>query len=183
MKRKLLLIFLAIILLVGITGCGKKEKTKTKKNNTKEMVLLDKTFGYKTTFTYDSKESYTDFEEDKESGKSTEFSLKNKDLNLEFEMYYTSMSSTSYKTTQETRKNQKYYKEYKLGKYDAYAYSNYNDDLYFNIAIETDDKDFVQILFVSIETIGDDDSLVILDVVDKNVIDQFLNNIKIENIK
>ena len=107
MRKKVLLLVLIPILLLSFTACDKKKKVEKEKDDRKSIVLKDSGFGYKTTFKYDKKDDYSDVEEEK-SGKSTQISFDNEDLDLEFEMYYTSMSSDSYKTTEEARSKQKY---------------------------------------------------------------------------
>lgn len=182
MKKKLLFILLIPAFLLLFTGCGKEEKQEIKKDDTKKIILSDDGFGYKTTFSYDKTEKYSDFEEDKESGRSTTIEFENEELDLEFEMYYTDMLEDSYKKTQVARSTQKYYKEYKFGKYNAYAYGEYSSGLYMNILLEIDDKGYAKILFVSMDRLDNDDSIVVADVLEDDKLQEFFNSIEFEHI-
>ena len=183
MKRKIFIGILALILCFGLTGCEKKQDIKPKENNTKTITLTDEKFGYKTTFTYDKEENYSEVEEEDE-GRSKEISFKNEDLDLSYQMYYTDMYQDSYQKTQETRKAQKYYKEYKFGKYEAYAYGEYSSGLYLNILLETDkEEDKAKILFVSIDRIDSNQDIVVADVVADTKVQEFFNSLKLEKIK
>ena len=174
MKKKLLLILLLPILLLGLTGCGEK------KDNRKSIYLTDLTFGYSTEFKYDPKENFSEVKTE-EGGLSKEFTFENKDLDVEFQMYYTKMSKTSYDRSKETRSKQKYYKEYKFGEYEAYAYGEYSSGLYLNILIGVDGYKDAHILFVSIDRLDTNEDVVVANVVDKELKD-FFNSIEINSI-
>lgn len=182
MRKKVLLLVLIPILLLSFTACDKKKKVEKEKDDRKSIVLKDSGFGYKTTFKYDKKDDYSDVEEEK-SGKSTQISFDNEDLDLEFEMYYTSMSSDSYKTTEEARSKQKYYKKYKFGKYNAYAYGEYDSGLYMNILLETTDDNTANILFVSIDRLDNDKEKIVSDLVAGKEVQALFNTIKVEKYK
>ena len=184
MKKKLLLLLLVPALLLVLTGCEKKEtKKETVKSNTKTIELADKTFGYKTTFTYDKKDNYSDIETDTESGRTTQIEFENEELDLEYEMYYTDMRTTTYEETQKTRSAQKYYKEYTFGDYKAYAYGEYGSSLQLNILIDTDkETDMAKILFVSIDRLDTNQDIIVSDVVADTKVQDFFNSMKVEKI-
>lgn len=182
-KKLLLLLFIIPALLLVVTGCGKKEEKKPVENNTKTIELTDKKFGYKTTFTYDKSENYSDIDVDTDSGRTTEIEFENEELDVEFEMYYTDMRSTTYKETQEIRSKQKYYKEYNFGKYKAYAYGEYSSSIHLNILIDTDqDTDMAKIIFVEISRMDTNEDIVIADVVSGKKIQALLNSIEVKKI-
>lgn len=186
MKKKIfLLLALLPALLLVVTGCDKNNKEKNenqKETETKTAELFDEKMGIKTTFTYASGDSFENFEYD-ESGASKAMTFKNEKLDVEFEMYYNTMTKTSYDKSQETRSAQKYYKEYKFGKYEAYAYGEYDDGLYLNILANTDDNDDVNVLFVSIDRIDNNKDVVVADVVADKDIQTFFNSMKVEMSK
>lgn len=173
MKKKLLLCLLLIpALLVVVTGCGNKKEVVEQRN----IELTDKDFGYSTVFTFAKEENYTEPEED-HGGRTTEITFKNEDLDVSFEMYYTDMRTTTYKDSQKTRSEQKYYKEYKFGDYEAYAYGNYSSGLYLNILIDTDkEKDMAKVLFVSIDRLDVNEEVVVADVLAGEKLQEFFNS-------
>lgn len=182
-KKIIIILLMTSILSLTLTGCDKKQENKTKENSTKTITLTDNNFGYKTTFTYNKEEKYSEVEEEN-GGKSKEISFENEDLDLSYQMYYTDMYQNRYKETQETRKAQKYYKEYKFGKYEAYAYGEYSSGLYLNILLETDkEEDKAKILFVSIDRLDSNQDIVVADVVADKKVQDFFNSLKFEKIK
>jgi hypothetical protein len=120
--------------------------------------------GYTTTFKYDKDENYSNVKEDN-SGASTAITFKNEDLDIEVEMYYNKMRSATYDASEKTRSAQKYYKEYKFGDYEAYAYGEYDDSINLNVLLGMDDED-AAVLFVSIERLDNNKDVVIADVLD-----------------
>ena len=174
MKKKLLFILLLPLIILGLTGCGEKKDTR------KTISISDPVFGYETSFKYDEKEKFSDAKVNK-SGVSTEISFENSELDVEFQMYYTKMSKTSYDRSKEIRASQKYYKEYKYGKYEAYAYGDYSSGMYLNILIDVDSNDIAKALFVSIDRLDTNESVVVADVLDKELKD-FFNSIEIKSI-
>ena len=183
MKKKIGIICLIIIMII-VTGCKKEEKkepVKKKEKNTKTIELVDERLGYQTTFTYDKKEKFTDIQYYDE-GASKEITFKNEELDLEFQMYYTTMTMTSYENSEQARANQTYYKKYKFGKYEAYAYSNYDSSLNMNILLNKTESDMAEILFVSMERIDANKEVIVLEVVD-NQLQSFYNSIKFKKIK
>ena len=179
MKKKLLILLLIPALLITLTACDKKGKDTKKENNVKTITLKDEKIGYKTTFSYDKKENYSEVKE--ESGASKEISFDNEDKDVSFQMYYNKISDNSYETSKNNRSEQKYYKEYKFGKYEAYAYSEYDDGLYVIIKLaEEDNMDIL--LFVSIDRIDNNKDIIVKDVFEKDL-NKFFNTIKIEKIK
>lgn len=181
MKKKILLLLVLVpALMLVLTGCEKKTEN-TKKDDRKTIELSDEKLGFKTTFKYDKKENYSDIKQET-GGASNSITFKNEDLDVKFEMYYNKMRKATYNSSKDTRSKQKYYKEYKLGKYEAYAYGEYDDGLYLNIILDTEDED-VDVLFVSIDRIDNNKEVIISDVfVDKKLQDLF-KTINFEHIK
>ena len=173
MKKKLLLVLLLPLFILLLTGCEEKD-------NRKSISITDPVFGYETTFKYKPEENFSEVKTDK-SGASTEISFDNKDLDVEFQMYYTKMMKKSYDTSKEARSRQKYYKEYKYGKYEAYAYGEYTSGIYLNILLGVDSTETAHILFVSIDRIDTDDSVIVANVLDKKLKD-FFNSIEVYEV-
>ncbi len=168
MHKKILVLLLISIILLTTTACGGTHEGKEQdKKLTKKIELVDKKLGFNTTFTYDANEKYSDVEEDND-GASTAIEFKNEDLDVDIEMYYNTMTTTSYNETQKTRSAQKYYKEYKYGDYEAYAYSEYPDKVKISILLGIED-DMAEVLFVSIERIDNNEDIIIPDVLDKDL--------------
>ncbi len=159
MNKKLLLLLLIPAVLFMMTGCGAThEKGAKDKKLTKTIELSDSKLGFTTTFTYDAEENFSDVEED-DSGKSTAINFKNEDLDVTFNMYYTTMKDTTYNETEKARSKQKNYKEYKFGDYEAYAYSELDDRINLNILLGIDEDKMAEVLFASIERIDTDESV------------------------
>ena len=182
MKRKLLLLLLIPVLLLGITACGSKSDDK-QKDTKKEIVLQDTNLGFKTTFTYKEGEGYSDVEVDKDTGASTQIEFDNEKLDLDFQMYYNTMRISSYRTSQNNRSGQKYYKEYKFNNYEAYAYSEYDSKVYLNILLKVEEDDTADVLFISIDRIDDNKDIIVADVVAGKKVQKLLNTIKFEQKK
>lgn len=178
MKKKLLLILLIVLSVFAVTGCGKE---KVKKEEKKTIVLKDSKKGYKTTFTYNKDENYTDLKED-ESGASTEITFKNEDKDVEFQMYYNTITDKSYEYNKEGRSKQKYYKEVKVGKYEGYVYGEYGSGLYLILKLEENKDTLDVLLFVSIDRLDTNEDVVVADVFDKDLKD-FFNSVKFEKTK
>ena len=96
-------------------------------------------------------------------------------------MYYTQMSKTSYDKSKEIRTNQKYYKEYKYGKYDAYAYGDYSSGIYLNILLGVDSTDTAKILFVSIDRLDTNEDIIVAKLLDKEL-KTFFNSIEVNSV-
>ena len=75
----------------------------------------------------------------------------------------------------------KYYKEYKFGKYEAYAYGEYSSGIYLNILLDVDKTETAKILFVSIDRIDTDENIVVADVLDKKI-SKLFDTIEVEYI-
>jgi len=163
MKKTLLILFLIPIILVGLSGCGKTNNAEKKTD--KQLVLEDTKLGLKTTFDYNEKTNITDIEYDND-GASKELTFVMEDQDAEIQMYYTSMSDKMYKTTQESRSKQKYYKEYKFGDYKAYAYSEYGSTIKLNILLKANKNKMYDILFVDMERLDTDESIVMAEVLE-----------------
>lgn len=170
MKKKYLLILLLPLFILLLTGCGEKKDT------TKTIPLIDPAFGYATTFKYEANENFSDVKKI-EGGASQEIEFENEDLDVEFQMYYTKMSKTSYDRSKEIRSAQKYYKEYKFGKYEAYAYGEYADKINLNILLGVDSTETAKLIFVEINRIDTNDKVIVADVLDKDL-NKFFNSIE-----
>ena len=168
--KKLLILIVLILPVIILTGCeGEKEK----------ITLADPVFGYETVFKYDKKENYNSILQER-GGASNSVSFKNRDLDVEFQMYYTKMSKDNYNNSKKIRLNQKYYQEYKFGKYEAYSYGSYSSGLYLNILLGVDNNT-AKALFVSIDRIDNNESVVVKDVLDKELM-EFFNSIEVNSI-
>ena len=166
--KKVLLILLIPVLLLTVTACGGTHEGKAKdKKLTKTIELVDKKLGFNTTFTYDADNKFSDVHENNE-GASTAIYFSNADLDSSFEMYYTTMRKKTYNDTETARSNQKYYKEYTFGDYEAYAYSEYEDKINLNVLLGIDD-DTAEVLFVTIERIDTNDEVIMADVLEKDL--------------
>ena len=178
MKKKCYLLLLLIIpILLFTTACDKKKEEK--KETTKTIQLEDKNLNFKTTFTVDSNSKYSNVEVDTESGSSAVLSFQNNDLDVEFEMYYNRMRKTTYENTKKSRSSKKYYKEYQFGEYNAYAYGDYDDNLYLNIILKEENDDVI-VLFVAIDRIDNNKEVIISDVVKEKEIQSLFNSMKFE---
>ena len=180
MRKKLLLILLIPVLLL-ITACD-KTKIKNEEETGEKIVLEDKKLGFKTTFSYDKKEKYSDVEIENGDA-SAELTFENEELDIQFDMYYNTMTIETYQSTQKTRSAQKYYKEYKFGDYDAYAYGNYDSGLYISILLKEETNKMADVLFVSIDRIDNDKEVIVSDVVAGEQVQKLFNSIKFEKIK
>ena len=177
MNKKLLLLLLIIPLLLITTACDKTHEGETKdKKITKTIELSDSKLGFTTTFTYDAEEKFSDVEE-KTGGASNEISFKNEDLDVTFQMYYNTMRTATYNDSEKVRSAQKYYKEYTFGDYEAYAYGEYDDNVYLNILLGIDEDDMAEVLFVSIDRIDNDKDVVVAEVLE-NKLQDFFNSME-----
>ena len=139
--KKLLLILLIPIIILSTTACEKNNKNNP---NKKDISIIDENNGFEVHLYYDKKEKYSK-PVNNYLGNTKEITFYNKDSNLEYQMYFTTFKTDSYKISKETRKNQKYYGEYKFGKYKAYTYSNLDEVLYLNIYLDKK-KDYGEII-------------------------------------
>ena len=174
MKKKILIILLIPIILIGLSGCGKTNNNE-KKDSDKKLVLADKKLGLKTTFNYNDKTNITDIEYDTD-GASKELTFVMEDQDAEIQMYYTSMSDNMYNTTQETRSKQKYYKEYKFGKYKAYAYSEYGSTVKLSILLKANENKMYDILFVDMQRLDTDESIIMAEVLEKEELQELFKS-------
>ncbi len=175
--KKYLILLLIPILLISLTACGNNNTNNTK--DKKAIILEDTKLGLKTTFSYDEKDNYTDIEYSDE-GASKEVEFANDDLDAEFQMYYNTISDTSYNANKTTRSNQKYYKEYKFGKYKAYAYSEYSNNIKLNILLKENENKMYDVLFVSIDRLDSDESIVMAELLDSDELQAFFKTIEFE---
>ena len=171
MKKKLLFVLLPVFILL-LTGCNEDTR--------KSITLADPVFGYETVFKYNEKENFSEVKT-KEGGASKEISFENPDLDVEFQMYYTRMSKTSFDRSKKTRSNQKYYKEYKYGEYEAYVYGDSSSKVNLIILIDVDSTNTAKMLFVAIDRLDTNQDVIVANVVDKEL-KNFFNSIKIESI-
>lgn len=173
MKKKLLFILLLPVFILLLTGCEEKDTRKS-------ISLTDPVFGYETVFKYNKDEKYSEIKTI-EGGASKEIEFENPDFDVEFQMYYTKMSKSSYDRSKEARTKQKYYKEYKYGKYEAYAYGEYSSGIYLNILLGVDSTDTAKILFVSIDRLDTNEDIVVAKLLDKELKD-FFNSIEVNEV-
>lgn len=178
MKKKIIILLLLVLSVSVVTACGKE---KEKKEETKTITLKDEKKGYKTTFTYPKTEKYTNLKESR-SGASAEITFENKDKDVEFQMYYNTITDKSYEYNKEGRSKQKYYKEVKIGKYNGYVYGDYSSGLYLILKLEENKDELDVLLFVSIDRLDTNEDIVVADVFDKDLKD-FFNSVKFERIK
>lgn len=177
MKRVLLLLIIFIVPLLFITGCEDKNEIK---NDYKTIEYYDEGYGFRTSFKYDSSLTFSDVEYNNE-GKAKELEFESKELNLDFEMYYTDSSKNLADSSKESRKDKKYYKNYKFNGYDAYCYSDYDDQLYIIINLKEDKNNVEYDLFISIES--KDVDTVVYDVFTQNTLQEFFNSIEFKETK
>lgn len=173
MKKNILVSLLLIICALILTGCNSKVPKET-------ISLSDSTLKYTTTFEYNKEDGFGSVTK-KTGGRFSEIEFKNEKENLIFDMYYSETTDITAKNIKKNRKdNQKYYKEYKFGEYDAYIYSNNDDNLYIVITLKEDIKEHKEVdLFTSIEIINNDKDIVIFDEFNKNdIIKNFFKSIK-----
>ncbi len=169
MKKKILLLLLIPVLILATTACGATHEGKqTDKKLTKTIELSDTNLGFTTTFTYDAEQKFIDVEE-QTGGASNAITFKNEELDVGFEMYYNKMRTASYNDTQKSRSNKKYYKEYKFGDYEAYAYGDYTSSIQLNVLLGIDEDDMAEVLFVSIDRLDIDEDIVVADVLEKDL--------------
>ncbi|MBP5678428.1 MAG: hypothetical protein J6X28_01190 [Bacilli bacterium] len=173
MNKKIWLLLCIIPLLLITTACDNTHTGKEKdKKITKTIELSDSKLGFTTTFTYPADEKYTDVEEES-GGASNKITFKNEDLDVTFEMYYTTMRTETYNETEKTRSAQKYYKEYTFGDYEAYAYGEYDDNIKLNILLGIDEDNTAEVLFVTIDRIDTDEKVIVLKVLESKLQDFF----------
>ena len=178
MNKKILLLLLIPVVLFMMTGCGETHEKGTKdKKLTKTIELSDSKLGFTTTFTYDAEEKYSDVEED-DSGKSTAIEFKNEELDVSFNMYYTTMKDTTYNETEKARSKQKFYKHYKFGDYEGYVYSEYEDKANLNILLGIDEDKVAEVLFVSIERIDVDESVIVPKLLEEKELQAFFKSME-----
>ena len=169
--RKKVFIILMVMSVIFLSGCGNS------KPKNEVITLEDSNLKYKTTFEFEKADGFK-LEKEETGGKYKEIIMKNELENLKFDMYYSDNSDDAYKSLKEGRSTKKNYKEYKYGKYDAYVYSDYDSDL--NLIIKlTDEKNKVISLYVYIETINFDNSDVVYEMFNREVIQNFFNSIEL----
>lgn len=174
--KKRILILLLILLSFSTTACVKSNKNNP---NKKSITITDKDNNYKTTFYYDKKEKYTkpviNYSE-----QNNEVTFTNKDLNIEFQMYYNVFPNDSYKAAKEARKDQKYYQDYKFGKYKGYTYGNLDDVIYLNIYLDKKKEYGEIILFTTIKKADSSQKETIKELFDNEKIQSMLKTITFE---
>lgn len=163
MKKKVLLLLLIPLLLLSVTACGKTDKNVEKVDKRKSVILEDDNKGYWTSIKYNDDENYTNIKEN-EDGSNPEITFENQDLDIEFQMYYNTVPKVSYEDGKNNRSGQKYFKEYKINKYEAYAYSEYSSGLYLVIKLDDSDEKNTVLLFVSMNRIDNNEDVVVNDV-------------------
>ena len=180
MKNKIYLLLLLLIpTFFLLTACNKQKTTGTNKTI---IELHDKKLNYKTTFTVENGEKYSDVVIDETGGASAVLTFRNETLDVEFEMYYNKLLKQTYDSTKKGRSSQKYYKEYKFGECEAYAYGNYDDKIYLNIILDKENDDRLITLFVSIERIDTDKNVIISSLLKEKDLQNLFNSIKFEKL-
>ena len=124
MKKRLLLVVLMGICLLGITGCGGSSN-----KDMESIKLTDESLKLTTTFQYDKKDGFK-FEKNVTGGKFAEIEFSNEKLNLYFDVYYTEYSTATAKANKDHFSEDTYFKEYKFGDYEAYSYGLDKNNLY-----------------------------------------------------
>lgn len=168
--KKILIIILTLIIIFSTTACGTINKNN---KNKKEISIVDENKNLEAKLFYNKKEKYTK-PVTNYRGNTREITFSNKDLNLEFQTYFTTFTTDSYKVSKKTRESQKYYAEYKFGKYKAYTYSNLDDVLYLNVYLGKKKEYGEIILYASIKKIDNTKKESVKELFDsKNVQDLF----------
>ena len=171
MKKNILLIITVIICVIFMTACFDKSKEE-------KIELKDSKLKLKTVLEYNKDEGFKK-EKDVTGGKYAEVEFSNEKENLYFDMYYSKSSKETSKSVKEDRKNNKYYKEYKYNGYEAYAYSEFKDNINLVLTIKNENKDTIE-LFIAITSIKYEKEKVLFDIFDKSkVIQEFFESIKI----
>ncbi len=176
-KLKIIIILLLPILLLS-TGCEKKQEPK---DEIKEIEFLDQKLNYKTTFQVEKGSSFSDIKKDENSGSSEVFSFRNEKLDVFFEMYYNVIRLNTYESLKNSRKEKKFYKEFSLGNYQGYGYSDSDDKVYLNILLSQEDNTVI-VLFVSMERIDDNNKIILLEVFEEEEIQNLLKSITFEKV-
>lgn len=178
-KKILIILFLIPILLISTTSCGNNRSNKNKE----KIEFKDEESGYITNLYYNKKDNFSDISQ--RISKPTTLSFTNKDLNVEFLMSYSKYNNNIYKNTKKSRKEQKYFQEYKFGKYEAYTYGNYDERLNMIILLDNSKKNGEIDLNITITRIEDKNKTIVKEVVDSDTIQNFLKSIdfKIEKKK
>ena len=103
--------------------------------NKNTIELYDDNAGLKALFRFNKDYKYILTSVDNINGKYSEIHVKNEDLNIDFDAYFSETSKEEYYDTKESRKERRIFREYKFGNYDAYLYANDIYDAYLTILL------------------------------------------------
>jgi len=177
MKHKILILLMIPILLL-VTACN---DVKTKENDdSKKIEIIDQTKQIETTFSYDKKIGFSEISTYNNDSPTIEFDCVK--LDIDFQMSYKELDTNIYEDTQKNRKNKKYYKEYTFGKYEAYVYGDYENNITMNIHLRKQDKSSI-ILVVTMNRLDSDENIVIADILDDKELQDFFNTIEVKRIE
>lgn len=174
MKKKILVFFLSLTLVLTITGCG-KDKKEEKKENAKTLTYEDG--GYKTTFK-DTTNGNFELKDVSTGGKFKEVQLVNESKNIKITMYYVEMVDETYEVMENSRLEMKGYKTYKWNNYEGYIYDADKYSLNFNIHLaKKEDKEYGVILFGEVSAI-DSSKANVLEDFNSDEVQKLLNSIE-----
>ena len=137
MKKSYIILLLFVFLLTGCFGTVKKNgNDENKIENYKDIIYKDENTGYKTKFAFPESEKY-EIKSTDNSGKYTEITIVNEELNIELEMYYTTNYEGGFESFKENRINSEGFKDYNWNKYMSYSYGATNDKINFVSLLDT----------------------------------------------
>ena len=172
MNKKILLLLLIPILLISTTSCGNNSISK---KNKEKIVFKDEELGYTTNLYYSKKDNFTDISQ--RISKPTTMTFTNKDLDIEFLMSYSTFQEKTYEASKKARKTQKYYQEYKLGKYKGYTYGNSEETVNMCIFLKKNKKNEI-VLNITLTRLDDNRKIIAKEVVDNKKVQDILKSIE-----
>lgn len=175
MNKRILLLLLIPILLISTTSCGNNGASK---KNKEKIVFKDEKLGYTTNIYYSKKDNFIDISQ--KLSKPTTMTFTNKDLDVEFLMSYSTFQEKTYEITKKVRKEQKYYQEYKFGKYRGYSYGNTDDKVSTCILLKNKSKNGEIILNITLTRIDDNKKVIAKDVLDNKIVQDMLKTIEFD---
>ena len=142
MKKRILIGIFIILVVVTITGCGKKED-----KNKKDLIIEDSGYG-KTVLKYKQDKDYEVKEE--VGGKYKEIFVTSNSENFTMQLYHTDSTDVGYNTGKDNRKENVGFKEYTWNGLNGYIYNANKNGVSFNILLKTTDGR-AKVLFGNIE--------------------------------